>query len=185
MIEKQAKLGMLQYNRYVFLAEAHALLCHPLTAVYNIRDEISREATMPIVSENEPQTKRSSGIGCGWILPLLILGPTIARFVRQSTAGWLTDQQLLIIVGGLTVLIVFGIMIRRASHAARGDTTLPQPVMPKAPSSASLQQLHKQSSSSLPPSPRFEPIITGKVLLAGVLFGGLLVAAGAALILLS
>ncbi len=140
---------------------------------------------MPIVSGNKPQPKRSGGIGWGWLLPLLILGPTIARFVRQSTAGWLTDQQLLIIVGGLAILIAFGIMIHRVNHAERGGTSLPQPPVPKAPTSASLQQLRKPSNDSLPPSPRFEPIITGKVLLVGVLLGGLLIAAGAALILLS
>ncbi len=139
---------------------------------------------MSIVSGNEPQPKRSSGVGCGWLLPLLILGPTIARLVRQSTVGWLNDQQLLIIIGGLMVLIAFGIMIRRANRAERGGTTLPQPAASKVPTGASLQQLRKTSKASLPPPPRFEPIITGKVLLAGVLFGGLLLAVGAGLILL-
>lgn len=140
---------------------------------------------MPIVSGNEPQPKRSSGLGCGWLLPLLILAPTIARLVRQSTAGWLTDQQLLILVGGLTVLIAFGVMIQWANRANRGSTNLPQAPVSKAPISASLQQPRTPSNDMLPPPPRFEPIITGKVLLVGVLLGGLLIAVGAALLLLS
>ncbi len=119
------------------------------------------------------------------MLPLLILGPTIARFVRQSTSTWLNDQQLLIIIGGLTVLITFGIMIRRANRAERGGSSLPQLAAPTVPASAPLQQLRKTSKAALPPPPRFEPIMAGKVFLAGVLFGGLLIAAGAALILLS
>jgi hypothetical protein len=140
---------------------------------------------MPIVAENDPQTKRSGsgGLGCGWIVPLLILAPTIIRYVRQSTAGWLDDQQLLIIGGGLGILAAFVLIVRQVNRQDRAGTPWPPSSTPQ-PSALSPEQLQQRSKAGLPAPLRFEPIVTGKVLLAGVLLGGLMIAAGAALVLL-
>ncbi len=141
---------------------------------------------MPIVAENEPQHKRSGsgGLGCGWLVPLLILAPTVIRYVRQSTAGWLDDQQLLIIAGGIGILFAFVLIVRQVNRQDRASPTLPPSTTSPAPT-ISLDELQKRSQVGLPAPPRFEPIVTGKVVLAGVLLGGLMLAAGAVLVLLS
>jgi len=111
---------------------------------------------MPLTPNNQPRPTKRSG-GWGWLVPLLIAAPTIINLVRRQTEDVLTDAQLLMIVAGVGALIVLVVVGRRAwqSNAA----------VPRSPTYT------PQQSSALPQAPRFEPIITGKVLLAGLVLG--------------
>ncbi len=143
---------------------------------------MSKQKTSEIVEQNQPNPKKSSGMGCGWILPLLILGPTIVNYIRQSTAGWLTDQQLMILVGGTAALLGM-VAIMRQVNRTRDSSTFPQPRTPPTPTKAPSPQRQNHSNTSLPSSPRFEPIITGKVVLAGLIFAAIFTAISAALLM--
>ncbi len=122
---------------------------------------------MPLTPNNQGQRPRRSG--WGWLVPLLIAGPTIINLVRRQTTGVLTDEQLLMIVAGVGALVVLVVVGRRAwqSNAA----------VPRSPTYT------PQQSSTLPQAPRYEPMVTGKVLLAGLVLGVLF--AGGVVALLS
>lgn len=111
---------------------------------------------MPLTPNNEQRPTKRSG-GWGWLVPLLIAAPTIINLVRSRTAGMLTDAQLLIIAAGVAVLVVLVVVGRRTwqSNAAAPRTPTYNP----------------QQSAGTPQAPRFEPIITGKVMLAGLVLG--------------
>ncbi len=111
---------------------------------------------MPLTPNNPQQQPRRSG-GWGWLVPLLIAAPTIINLVRRQAEGVLTDDQLLMIAAGVGALIVLVVMGRRLwqnnASVPRSPTYTPQ------------------QSSTLPQAPRYEPIITGKILLAGLVLG--------------
>lgn len=151
---------------------------------------------MPIVSGNEPQPprRRSSGPGLGWIFPLLVFGPVLYNTIRRATAGILTDQQLLIVGGGLVGLVVLGIIAQRVNRIRAGSSsslptsyTPPPSVggsssLPSAYASQMSPTRTQPGQSYVPRPPKFEPIITGKVLLAGLVVA--LVLGGIGLLLL-
>ncbi len=138
---------------------------------------------MPIVRGNEPRQpqRRAGGATLGWIIPLIIFGPTIYRVIRNASAGLLTDQQLAVAAGGA---VAFGVMVwviqrvnrARASNPARLPTAyeLPKAAVPPTSQAGgpSIDQAY------VPQSPRYEPIITGKVVLAGVVLAALMAGLG-------
>lgn len=117
---------------------------------------------MPLTPNNQPRPTRRSG-SWGWLVPLLIAAPTVINLVRQQTAGVLTDAQLLMIVAGVGALIVLLVI---GSRVWRSNAATPTP-----------PTYTPQQSTSLPQAPRFEPVLNGKVLLAGLVLG-ILFAAG-------
>jgi hypothetical protein len=77
--------------------------------------------------------------------------------VQRRTAGVLSNEQLLMIVAGVGALIVLAVVGRRTLQS---NTTLPGSPTYDAPKPSYPSQ-----------APRFEPIVTGKVLLAGLGLG--------------
>lgn len=121
---------------------------------------------MPLTPNNQPRPTKRSG-GWGWLVPLLIAGPTIIQQVRSRTAGVLTDEQLLMIGAGVAALVVLVVVGRR--------TWQTNAAVPRTPT------YNPQQSAGVPQAPRFEPIITGKVMLAGLVLGALFVLGAVAL----
>lgn len=133
---------------------------------------------MPIVAGNQPEPKKPTrGPSLGWLVPLLVFGPPLYSFVRRVTAGILTNQQLLVVGGGVLGLIVLGVIVQRVNRLrAGGASRLPTSYAPPAPTlpgasspGASGKTNDRAGQPYLPPPPRFEPIVTGNVLLVGVL----------------
>lgn len=142
---------------------------------------------MPIVPGNEQNSKKKSGgFPTGLIVFLLIFGGQIYNVVRGLTRGILTDQQLMIAAGGVVALVVLTVIVQRVNQSRQGSSPYTTPSMPmNTPTSltptnptASLQQYTTPGDARLPSAPRFEPIITGKVVLAGLLLALLLFGGG-------
>lgn len=130
---------------------------------------------MPIVPGNNPKpAKKSSGFPFGLIVFLVIFGQQIYGFVRGLTRGIITDQQLMIVAGGAVALVVLAVIVQRVNQSRQGSTTYTPPSLPTSNPTASLRQYTTPGSPSLPSAPRFEPIITGKVVLAGLFLALLL-----------
>lgn len=113
---------------------------------------------MSLTPNDEPRGPRRSSAGWGWLVPLLLIAPTLIREVQRRTAGTLTNDQLFIIVAGIGALIVLVLVGQRAWS---NNAAPPQPPTYDA----------TYRSSYIPQAPRFEPILTGKVVLAGVGLG--------------
>ncbi len=138
------------------------------------------------ITANTPRPKptRGQGPSCGtWIfLIVILLGP--GRGILMALLGpRANDPRTLIVIGGVVVLAA---MLVLAGRAASGRSSGPQlPTGPSTPMSMPrLPTPAAPMSPTVPGSragyplgpPQFEPIITGKVVLAGVLL--LLVFAG-------
>lgn len=137
---------------------------------------------MPIVSGNEPPSgkQKPQSASWAWLIPfLLVFGRPIYQAVRNATAGRVTDQQLIIVGAGVVVLLVVVAIVQRI-HRSRtaGATRLPTTYTPPTP-------LSRPSSdqSFVPSAPHFEPIITGKVLVAGIILAAIMGAIGIILFL--
>ncbi len=147
---------------------------------------------MSFVAGNDPPpSKRSGGSLISWLFLLLVFGPTIYRVLRNATAGVISDQQLLIIGGGLIALIGVIVIVQRINRSrADGGPRLPTPMPPPAPRRSApppdigaVRRVTGASSQPyLPPAPRFEPMITGKVVLASLIFGAFLAGIGVLLL---
>jgi hypothetical protein len=128
---------------------------------------------MGFVAGNDPSPqKKASGPGFGWV-SLLFIGVLLFRVVRNMTAGLLTDEQLAILVGGVIALIGLAIIVQRVNRSrANNSPSLPTTYQPQQPSYPSSTGYSPIRSEARPPTnaPRFEPIITGKVFLFGLVF---------------
>lgn len=135
---------------------------------------------MPIISGSEPpKQRRRSGPNIGWIVPLLIFGPTIYNLARRSLAGRFTDQQLIMLGGAVAVLIAFVAIGRWLSNQRRSDASaLPPSYQPSSLSQPRSSPPRSASPSFTPQAPRFEPIVTGKVMIAGAVLALLMAGAG-------
>lgn len=138
---------------------------------------------MSIVSGNEPPQRRR-GSNWSWLIFLLIVfGPTVIGTLRpffndlvNVDQGQVNMDQVVIIAGGVLALAVLVLLVARVrSAASRTPSALPTTYTPPTGTISSAT-----NTPMLPTAPRFEPIITGKVVLAGVLL--LMLLAGAALL---
>ncbi|HEY0734862.1 MAG TPA: hypothetical protein VGD69_08125 [Herpetosiphonaceae bacterium] len=130
---------------------------------------------MPIVPGNNPKpAKKSSGFPFGLIVFLLVFGGQIYNVVRSATRGIITDQQLMIVAGGAVALVVLAVIVQRVNRSRQGSTMYTPTYTPSSNPTASLKQYTTSGSPSLPSAPRFEPVITGKVVLAGLILALLL-----------
>lgn len=120
------------------------------------------------------------------IVFLVVFGRPIYNLVRSLTRGIVTDQQLMIVAGGVVALVVLAVIVQRVNQSRQGSspyspTSMPMNSPTSLPTSnptASLQQYTRPGDVRLPSAPRFEPIITGKVVLAGLLLALLLFGGG-------
>lgn len=142
---------------------------------------------MPIVPGNEPESQ-PGGRGVWWLLPILLVasGP-IANAVQRAT-GWNVSQVHVLLAGGLLLAAVWLLWpnVRGGGKAAPGSpvpgslpSRLPTPSTPTRSPAAPKNtpgavQLGRPTQL---PAPRFEPYVTGKVVLAGfvllIVFGAL------------
>ncbi len=149
---------------------------------------------MPIVSGNEPE-KHESGRGIWWLLPILLIasGP-IASMVQQAT-GWNVSQLQVILAGGLLLAAVW--LLWPNFRGGRGSAAPGIPTPPTLParlptpstpsrSPAAPRSIGGSTQLGRPieiPAPKFEPYVTGKVVLAGCVLLVLFGAVGLALVL--
>lgn len=125
---------------------------------------------MPIVPGNEPKaTKKSGGFPFGLIVFLVVFGRPIYNLVRSLTQGIVTDQQLMIVAGGAVALVALAVIVQRVNQSRQGSSPYAPSSLPPSSPAASLQQYTTPGDARLPSTPRFEPIITGKVVLAGLI----------------
>lgn len=143
---------------------------------------------MPIVSGNEPPTKRKQPSLLGWILPLILFGPMISNAISSVTRGTLTRDQVMIGLIGLAILAAVGRRMIRSRGGSASPSTLYTPptstnttitarkLTGYSSTSATTQARAQANKPYVPPPPRFEPMVSGKVMLLGlvlaVLFAG-------------
>lgn len=140
---------------------------------------------MPIVPGNEPKSgKKSGGFPFGLIVFLVIFGPQIYNVIRSFTRGIVTDQQLMIVAGGVVALVALVVIVQRVNQSRQGSTAYTPTYTPSSNPTASLQQYRTPGDRSLPSAPRFEPVITGKVLLAGFILALLLLGVGSLVVVI-
>lgn len=132
---------------------------------------------MPIIAGNEPSPprKKPERLSWGWLIPLVIVfGRPLIQMIRNLTAGRVTNQQLLIMAVGVAALVALVILVRfinRGRNASAGS--LPTMYTP------SISTPSLPNNQPFVPRPlRFEPIITGKVVLASVIVAIIMGAAG-------
>ena len=124
---------------------------------------------MPIVQGNEPPRRRSRPSVVGWLLPVIIFGPTLYRMARGAVAGRVTDQQLLIVGAGAVALALVVLIASRVSRARSTPARLPTGYPSTPPPVMLAGPIQTTASEGYTPRPlRYEPMVTSKVVLAGV-----------------
>jgi hypothetical protein len=134
-----------------------------------------------------PKPAKGQGPGCGtWVFLLLILAAPLRNILRIVLGPGVSDAAIWLILGGVVVLAgLVTVVSRAASNRSGGGPRLPTgpsgPSLPMGGSPAQPLQLPSMTSSTpagYPAGPpRFEPIITGKVVLAGVVLAAIFAAA--------
>ena len=112
-----------------------------------------------------------------WIFFLLILARPLWGILRSTIGAQINDTQLWILVMGVVALGFIGLLVARSVGNRGADARLPTGVEPVQPLSPSRLPGGARSSYPVGP-PRYEPIITGKVALAGFVLAALMAAAG-------
>jgi hypothetical protein len=141
------------------------------------------------VMANTPRPKpaKGQGPGCGtWVFLLLILAGPVRNILGIVLGPGVSNTDTWLIFGGVVVLAgLVTVVSRAASNRSGGGARLPTgpsgPSLPMGGSPARPRQLPPMTSSApagYPAGPpRFEPIITGKVVLAGVVLAAIFAAA--------
>ena len=122
-----------------------------------------------------PKRERRSSLT--WIFFLLILARPLWGILRSTIGAQISDTQLWILVVGVVALGFVGLLATRGVGNRGADARLPTRIEPAQPLNPSRLPGGVRSSYPLGP-PRYEPIITGKVALAGFVLAALMVAAG-------
>ena len=123
---------------------------------------------MPITAQSpqsrQPQPKRR--INFSWIIFLMILARPIWGIVRSIVPPQIANNDMVAVVVGVLVLGAFVFTVSQLGRSRGGDTRLPTGSQPERPWSPT--GMGTPRPATLPSgAPRFEPIITGKVVLAG------------------
>ena len=111
-----------------------------------------------------PRPERRSNLT--WIFFLLILARPLWGILRSTVGAHVSNAQLWIIVVGVITLGLVGLLVSRAMDGRSSAPRLPAGAAPTRP----LKPINipTPTTSTYPAGPpRFEPIITGKVVLAG------------------
>ena len=120
----------------------------------------------PNTPRPDPPRQRQSNLS--WIFFLLILARPLWGILRSAIGPQLSNTQLWIIVAGVLSLAALALLAPRALNRDTPVSRLPTgapPVHLERPAPVAQRPFPGVS----PRAPRFEPIITGKVMLAGVL----------------
>ena len=139
------------------------------------------------ITSNTPQPKPPKRQGpnlASWVFFLVLaLGP-LRGIVRSLLPPQVSDSQLLLLVIGVFALaLTVSLVARGFSSRSSGPQlpTIPGSSGPWSPTSAAPRQRLEPARSPTRPAagypgpPRFEPIITGKVVFAGLVVAALLV----------
>jgi len=135
----------------------------------------------------------------GWLIFILVIaGGQLPRLLNTLSGGAISlpTNLLPMLIGGLVALSILVSVVRSlgGSRRSRNDTRLPTgnapmppfagPAAPRMPPSTVMPQAYSPArrEQRLPSAPRFEPVINPKILAIGIV-GGLLLLAGAALLL--
>lgn len=131
-----------------------------------------------------PRNQRGSRLS--WLFFLLILARPLWGIVRSLVGPQVTNQQLGLVIGGVVLAgVVVMLITRGASRFGSGDQALS---MPNQPVRDFRPQAGRDMTWTAPPpssyqgqTPHFEPVITGNVVLVGVILAAV-IAGGLALI---
>ncbi len=137
--------------------------------------------------------KRERGGNLSWLFFLLILARPLWGIVRSLVGPQISNQQIWLMIGGVLVIgAVVALIARNAGGSAEqsrlptpsatGGSSLPRPATTNRPT---IPMEWRPGSAAGYPSrpPQFEPVITGKVLLAGLVLA-LLIGGALALVIL-
>ena len=153
---------------------------------------------MPITA-NSPQPtgpKRKRANIWSWLIFLLILARPLYAIATSIVPVQFNSLPIGPIVGGVVVLGLVVALVVNTARRRSNDTWLPTPASPpvqtnqRTMSSQPAMKMPKPSNPSLPSSrsnlprstipsgaPRYEPMVTGKAVLAGIITGGIIAAA--------
>jgi|GEM_PF-7050221 len=140
-----------------------------------------------------PAPKRERGGNLSWIFFLLILARPLWGIVRSLVGPQISNQQIWLMIGGVLVVSAVVALIARNAGGRAEQSRLPTPSatggsslpFPPATNRPAMPGEWRPGSSSGYPSrpPQFEPMLTGKVLLAGLVLA-LLIGGALALVIL-
>ncbi|CAA9255340.1 MAG: hypothetical protein AVDCRST_MAG26-2073 [uncultured Chloroflexia bacterium] len=123
---------------------------------------------MPITGQTpqpgKQEPRRSPNLS--WIIFLLILARPIWTMVRSIIPPQVANNDIFAVVVGVLVLGVFFFTVARLGRGRNADTRLP--TGPRQVRSSTTPRASVPRPVLPAGGPRFEPIITGKVMFAGV-----------------
>ncbi|WP_026370543.1 hypothetical protein [Kallotenue papyrolyticum] len=105
-------------------------------------------------NEPSPPRGRSSSL-ISWIVLLILFGPTLYHLLRNATTGWLTNEQWLMLLGGLIAIVGLAAIVRQVSRRSEGSAAS---LSPSAYESAA--QRRSTTTTLRPPEwPALPPVI--------------------------
>lgn len=126
----------------------------------------------PNAPRPDPPPRQPKG-NLSWIFFLLILARPLWGILRSAVGPQLSNTQLWIVVIGVLALAALVLLAPRALNRGPSVTRLPTSAPSVPPRRPPALPQHPALDASLRP-PHYEPIITGKVMLAGVLLLGMM-----------
>ena len=142
------------------------------------------------ITANSPQPKpprRGQQSILSWVVFLLIFARPLWGILRSIIGPEVSDTQIWIMVAGITGLGIMVLFLSRAMRSGPANTSLPprmevprpvqpmQRVEPPVPAADAQRRAPPIQDYPLQP-PRFEPIITGKVVVAGIVLAMVMIA---------
>lgn len=131
----------------------------------------------------QPQQPKKKGTNwVSWIIFLLILARPLWGVIRSIAPPSISSQQILMVVGGVVAL---GVVLVIAARVRDGSLPSSQPSIYQ-PSPSSQPSIYQQPSTPQSPTPyrpprstisgapTFEPIITGTVVLVGIVVAAII-----------
>jgi hypothetical protein len=128
-----------------------------------------------------PRNQRGSRLS--WLFFLLILARPLWGIIRSLVGPQVTNQQIWLVLGGVVLAgVVVMLITRGASRFGSGDQSLSMPNQPvrdyRPPTGRGrdMTWTAPRPGSYQGQTPRFEPMITGKVVLVGLILAVVLIA---------
>lgn len=136
---------------------------------------------MNITSQTpQPQRPRGQrGNRWSWLFFLLILARPLWGIVRSLVGPQISNQQIALVIGGA---VVAGVAVMFITRSASRITTREQSQSAPIPTARTYRPATGRNATWTPPqassyqgqTPRFEPMITGKVVLVGIILAALI-----------
>lgn len=111
---------------------------------------------MGLMPGNEPAPPRGRGSRLiSWIVLLILFGPTLYRLLRNATAGWLTNEAWLMLLGGLIAIGGLAAIMRQVSRRSEGRAA---PLPPSAYEAAARRRA-RTATLRPPERPALPPVV--------------------------